>query len=190
MGSLRIDGTLAEGERESLSRALTSARVAVRSWGEASVVPRTYVMLDLPPDFEPPVDGAAPTAQRLALPPGSRFDEPPLCVLEIALHERSRVGAVARALGGPGRPAAVVEVHAGERAVLVEFTQQTPLRLIVDIVDAELEHAPGRTVRPLLPLTDDALAAFAGATLGIADLDANRLIETFTEPLLAKAPVA
>jgi hypothetical protein len=37
----------------------------------------------------------------------------------------------------------------------------------------------------LLPLDDAALAAFAAETLALGDFDRTRLIETFSEPLLA-----
>ena len=73
----------------------------------------------------------------------------------------------------------------GDAAILVELQQGPALRLVLDLIDVELARAPGRTVTPLLPLSDETLAVLAAATLGVPELDATRLIETFSEPLLA-----
>ena len=63
----------------------------------------------------------------------------------------------------------------------------TSLRLLVDVVDAELERSPGRRIIPLFPLSDATLAGFAAATLRAPEIEVARLIETYIEPLLEGA---
>ena len=111
---------------------------------------------------------------------------PPLAVLRVAPDAPRRLAALSEALGGPGRPAGVCELRAEASALVVEIdARRTPLALVLALIDAELENAPGRTIEPLVILDDGALAAFAGDLLGEPSLDASRLIETFLEPLLA-----
>ena len=77
----------------------------------------------------------------------------------------------------------MVDSVASAGALSLELAPGGSLRLVLDLIDVETSGA--RRIRPLLPLGDAALAALAAATLGIPDLDASRLIETFAEPLLA-----
>jgi hypothetical protein len=69
--------------------------------------------------------------------------------------------------------------------VLEVDPRTTPLRLIVDLVDVELERRPGRTITPLVALDDDALAGLAAAVLATPEIDRSRVLETYVEPLLA-----
>jgi hypothetical protein len=102
---------------------------------------------------------------------------------------RRRLAALAHALGGPGRPAGVAEATLTEDSLVVELnTATTPLSLVLDLVDVELETAPGRRIVPLIPLTDATLAALARDLVGDPALDLSRLIETYTEPLLQQRP--
>jgi hypothetical protein len=174
LGSLRFDGVLASGEREAVARLLSSTGVEVASWTEAQTLPLTYAAAELPEDVpEPAVSGG-------------RFTEPRPAAFEIVPRHPLTLAALARALGGPGRPACIVECRAGSGGIVVECTAGASLRLILDVVDAELSASPGRTVRALLPVDDAALTAFAGATLAIDGLDGARLIETFSTPLLSR----
>lgn len=177
LGSLRFDGALGPERRDAVATALSSAGIAVASWTQARSAPRTYASLELPPEAAPDAASRGGAA---------RFDEPALVVLEIAPNAPSRLAALGAALGGPGAPAGVLDVVAGESSVLVEMDPRASLRLLLDVVDSEFGAWPARTVTPLLPLSDASLAALASATLAIPDLDARRLIETFSEPLLAE----
>jgi hypothetical protein len=58
--------------------------------------------------------------------------------------------------------------------------------LIVDTIDGELSNAPGRSIVPLVPLSDENIAAFAAAALHAPQLDAARILERHIEPLLAR----
>jgi hypothetical protein len=112
-------------------------------------------------------------------------DGPAPIVLEIVPQHAERLPALLEALGGPGRPAGIVAVEQRGAALRVELDERlTPLRFLVDLVDLELAHAPGRRITPLLPLADESLAAFAAATLAAPEISASRLVESFVEPLL------
>ena len=83
------------------------------------------------------------------------------------------------------RPAGIVEATRTAGGVLVELdVARTSLCLLVDVIDVELERAPGRRIIPVLPLDDVVLTAFARDVLGDPSIDVSRLIETYTEPLL------
>ncbi len=174
-GSIRFDGTLGLLERESAARVLSSAGVAVTSWNAARSVARTYASLRLPEDFDlaaglpdlPPVSAPAPLVLEFAAP-----------------HDAARAW-LRGALLGPGRPAGLEGVEA-EGGFLLEIDERkTPLRRVLDLI--RLEAGERVAVVPLLGLTDATLAAFAGATLGIAGLGVAALLETHSEPLLEKA---
>jgi hypothetical protein len=121
-------------------------------------------------------------------PSGVRYDEPPLVVLRVT-PLGGRVAALRHALGGPGRPAGVLDVRVDGPALVLELdATRTPLALVVATIDAELGSAPGRTIEPLLPLDDATLVAFAATALGEPDLDTSRLVETHLEPLLGARP--
>jgi hypothetical protein len=112
--------------------------------------------------------------------------EPAAALLEIVPSHRERVRALGEALGGEARPAGILDCFATNESVLLEFDDRiTPLSLIVDLVDIELQAAPGRRIVPLFGLSDVALAAFTADLLSEPQLDASRLIETYSEPLLA-----
>ncbi len=184
LGSLRFDGSLAKAQRDVVAHALTSSGIEVASWTEAASTPRTYAALRLKSDAEthPDPNAAAEIVSRSG---AARFDEPALLALEIRPRDPSRLPALRHALEAPGRPAGVLDVAAGTNALVLELDARASLRLVLDVIDCELTPSPGRTIIPLLPLSDEALATFAATGLGVLDLDARRLIETFSEPLLA-----
>jgi hypothetical protein len=111
---------------------------------------------------------------------------PPPVVLDVIPRDGSRVEAVVRALSGSGGPVGVGDVRSSGDALTVEFDDAlTSLRLIVDVIDAELEFSPGRQIVPLFPLGDEIAARFAGATLRAPEIDVTRLLETYSGPLLS-----
>ena len=115
----------------------------------------------------------------------ARVGEPALLVLDVTPRDPERIPALLQALGGPGRPGGVVEARAGGDSLTLEVDESlSPLRVIVDLIDAELEGSPGRRIAPLFGLGDASLTAFAAATLHAPEIDVARLIETHTEPLL------
>jgi hypothetical protein len=172
--SVRYAGVLADGERASASRILASVGATATSWNAAAG--RTYAFVRFADDTE---------AAAVAAASGAEVREPSLVVLRIRPRASERLGALAEALGGPGGLAGVVLAAREPHALVIELdAARTPLGLLVATVDAELARASGRTLEPLLPLADDALAAFAAHVLGEPDLDASRLIETHLEPLL------
>ena len=119
---------------------------------------------------------------------GAQVDEPPLVILDVLPRDPERIPALVQALAGPGRPSGVVDAKASGDSVTVELNEgTTSLRLLVDVVDAELERSPGRRILPLFPLGDVTITAFAASTLRAPEIDASRLVETYTEPLLQGA---
>jgi hypothetical protein len=170
---LRFDGTLGPPERDGVARRLTSAGIAVASWTASRSGTRTYASLSLSSD-----------ASVIAI-PGARFTAPPPIALEIVPGDPARLARLREALAGPGAPLGLLDAVAGEDSLLLELSAQASLRLVIDVVAVELGASPGSAILPLLPLPDEALTALAAATLGVADLDAARLIERYSEPLLA-----
>ncbi|MBC5798573.1 MAG: hypothetical protein GIW94_01125 [Candidatus Eremiobacteraeota bacterium] len=168
--SVRFGDVLGQHERESATRTLRSFGAAATSWRTTAA--RTYAGLEVD-------DRADLDALRERL-PSARLDEPPLRVLRICPSHGHALPRLGDALGGMGRPSGIVDLVPDGDALVVEFDTRTAPSLVVALVDVELAAAPGRTIEPLVPLDDATLAEFAGDVLGIAALDATRIIETHT----------
>jgi hypothetical protein len=176
--SLRFDRVLAQGERAAAARALDSCGAKATSWAVARCG-RSYALARLAPDCDLAAVGKTV---------GARIDEPPLLVLDVLPRDAERVAALAEALGGAGRPSGVIDAKTSGDALTVELDEATTsLRLLVDVVDAELERSPGRRIIPLFPLSDATLAGFTAATLRAPEIEVSRLIETYIDPLLEGA---
>ena len=172
--SVRIEGIFEERQREAASRAVTSLGGRAVSWHVCPELHRTYVLFALPDGYDASAFAAAAGAQRI--------DDPALVVLEVLPDESRRAESLARALGGAGRPLGIVDAVRTHRGILVELdAARTPLSLVIDVVDTELEFAPGRRIVPLLALDDAAMTAAARDLLGDPAIDVSRLIETYTE---------
>jgi hypothetical protein len=79
----------------------------------------------------------------------------------------------------------VIEARPAGDSLTVELNEATtPLRLLVDVIDAELEHSPGRRIVPLFALSDVTVTGLAAATMRAPEIGVSRLVETYTEPLL------
>lgn len=177
--SVRFERVLAESERAAAILAWDSVGATVSSWA-TSRAGRTYALLQLANEAD---------LERVRGTAAARIDEPPLVVLEVAPRDPDRVPALLDALGGPGGPAGVLWAAACGDALALELDERvTPLRLVVDVIDAELTASPGRRIMPLLRLSDATATAFAAATLGAPEIDAERLIETHLDAFLAGAP--
>ena len=176
--SIRFDRVLAQGERAVAVRALNSCGAKATSWAVARSG-RSYAVAKLTTECDV-------NALREQL--GARVDEPPLLVLDVVPDDPERVPALAHALGGAGRPAGVVDAKPSGDALTVELNEATtPLRLIIDVIDAELERSPGRRITPLFRLEDATVTALAAASLRAPEIGVVRLVETYTDPLLRSA---
>jgi hypothetical protein len=176
--SVRFEGVLAESERAAAIVAWDSVGATVSSWA-TSRAGRTYALLHLASDAD---------LERVRRTPAARVDEPPLVVLEVAPRDPDRIPALLDALGGPGGPAGVLWAAAYGDGLALELDERvTPLRLVVDVIDAELAPSPGRRITPLLRLSDATATAFAAATLAAPEIDPERLIETHLDAFLAGA---
>jgi hypothetical protein len=172
--SVRIEGTFEERQQEAVSRAVTSLGGRAVSWHSCAELHRTYALFSLPDGYDASAFAAAAGAQRI--------DDPALVVLEIIPEEPRRAEALARALGGAGRPAGIVDAVRTHRGIVIELdAERTPLRFVIDVVDTELEFAPGRRIVPLLAFDDAVLTAAARDLLGDPAIDVSRLIETYSE---------
>jgi hypothetical protein len=174
--SVRYDRVLGPSERDDTVRSLRSTGTDVTSWNAAGG--RTYARARLEP--------AAESAALALLRRDARVDVPALAVLRIEPLWTRALPALFDALGGPGRPAGVVDVRPdGANALILELDCRTTTpALLLALIDVELRAAPGRRITPLIEFDDDVLTAFAGAMLREPDLDRSRLIETYVEPLL------
>jgi hypothetical protein len=171
---VRYHGVLDETGRNAATRSLRSAGAEPTSWTSGAGYTYASVLL-----------GSECDVERIVA-EGGRVDCPPLVVLRIRPDAGRRLAALESALGGPGRPAGVLEARPDGGALIVEFdARRTPLDVVVALVDAELASAPGRTIEPLVTLDDRTLTGFASSLLNETALDPSRLIETHLEPLLA-----
>ncbi|MDQ2907888.1 MAG: hypothetical protein M3R44_00885 [Candidatus Eremiobacteraeota bacterium] len=179
--SVRFAGALDDAERGSAERLLRSAQARVTSW--KATASRTYALLELGPSGDAVSAVAELLIDRFER---ARIDAPPLLVLNVRPAHAGALGRLTDALGGPGRPAGIIDVTADDDALLVELdSRRTPLALVVALIDVELAVQPGRTIEPLLGLDDENLAAFTSEFLGIGVLDASRIIETHVAALEA-----
>jgi hypothetical protein len=176
--SVRLDAVLTKREREVVSQTITSLGGLISSWRALPKVEREYALLDLPRGTD-----ARESAERLRA--GGLRAHADLLVLEIIPPHGCRLEALLRALTGPGGPRGVLEATRSLDSVVVELDASvTPLCLLVDLIDVELEQTPGRRILPLFPLDDATLTAFARDRLADPRIDVSRLIETYTAPLL------
>ncbi len=170
--SLRFDNALGEDRSES-TRALASGDTSIACW--RTIASRTYAIARIAGAFDARALAAA----------GARVDEPPVNALYIKPFAIARLSELGRALGGPGRPAAVLDAFATEDGVVVELEPGgKPVALVLAVTDAVLAATPGRTVEPLLPLSDETLAQFVSLRLRDTELDVSRVLDTYVETLL------
>lgn len=175
LATARFDRVLTNSERATAVRALDSAGAKVASWA-TSRSGRTYASLRIADDGALDLVRGAVQAHVAA---------PPALVLDVVPRDAQYVDRLVRALAGSGGPAGVGDVRSSGDALTLELDERvTPLRLVVDVIDAELERSPGRQIVPLFPLSDDSATAFAAATLRAPELDVSRLLETYSEPML------
>jgi hypothetical protein len=175
--SVRFDSVLGDDERGALVAVLTSHAARLASWMPLPDSGRTYGFVRY--------GGVSPAAALREGWPAATVDDPSAVVLDIGPLAPPELQRVANALAGPGGPAGVRDAVVRGDVVTVELDAAiTPLALVVDVVAVETRGTPP-AIRPVLPLSDRVLAAFAGDALGAGALDERRLIETFSEPLLA-----
>jgi hypothetical protein len=177
--SIRFASTLDDNERVRLVSELSSHGARLTTWLVHADSGRTYARVDH--------DGSSPAGALRSLYPEARVHEPPLTVLEVRPDEAGMRDRLCVAAGGL---AGVAEATAFNDGLVVEIDdERTPLALLVHVIDVELAMGRGgRRIRPLLGLSDRALARFAAAVLATPDLDESRLIETYAEPLMRAGP--
>ncbi len=117
---------------------------------------------------------------------GGTLDEPQVIVLRVRPVVEARVATLEGVLGGPGRPAGVIAARAAAGEIAVELQPHgRALVLLLALIDAVLAATPGRTIVPVLPLSDGVLAEYAALRLGDPELTASRVLDPYVEELLA-----
>lgn len=178
--SLRFDSVLGEDARAEVATRLTLQGARLTSWSPQPAVGRTYAQVEF--------EGGCPAESLRSAIGAARVDEPPLIVLDVQPREPGgrTLARLLEALTGPAAPAGVVGALATERGLVVELDPaKSSLALVVDLIDVELHRGnQERTITPLLPLSDQTLASLAAWVLAAPEIDATRLIETYTEPLI------
>jgi len=168
--SIRFDRTLDGPSRAVVDHALASRGARPTSW--AKVGNRTYVA----------VTSADRCDAALAREFDARIDTPALCVLRVRPQAPERLGSLAHALLGPGRPQTVIDGYTAAEDVIVELTPcGRSLRRLIGFIDEILAATPGRTIVPILPLADTVLAQYASERLRESDLTSARVLETYVE---------
>ena len=168
--SIRFDRALDETDRSLLTHVLASRDARPTSWATAGT--RTYAIVR---------DGAA-CDDALAREIDARIDVPALVVLRVRPVVKSRLGALGRALLGPGRPQTVIGGAVFADDIVVEMQPTGPaLRLLLALIDETLIATPGRTIVPVLPFNDEMLAAYASLRLRESHLNVSRVLDPYVE---------
>jgi hypothetical protein len=162
---LRFARTLSREERNAFDSVLLAAGACAAHWAALEGASLTLASTSGDPD-----------AIAAALPEGCS-ERCRGCLLAIEPEQPEALGRLLAALGGAARPAGVREAIVTDGSLVVLWDDaRSPLSLLLDIVDVETDAR--RTIRLLLPLSDDSLARLGAALLGLQDFDAGRFIET------------
>ena len=154
-------------------RAGAFARDGVRvRIGDAGGMPRTYALVEGPEGVDP--------SELAQLASDARWYETVIIALAIEPLPPDALPLLARALGGPGAPAGIIEcVEMGPRLVLEFAPDVTPPALINRIIDVELRRFGGaRRTQLLSPLPTATLAAIAAQGLQAPEIASDRILES------------
>jgi hypothetical protein len=172
--SIRFDHALGENDRSAFARVLASRGARATSWANAG--DRTYALID-------PADSLDVA---LASEYGALVDDPACVVVRIRPVLAARVESLARVLCDGGAPGGVLRASVCDDEIVAELEPTArALRLVLALVDATLAATPGRTIVPVLPLSDELLADFTALRIREPDLDVSRVLDPYVEGLLA-----
>ncbi|HVS45338.1 MAG TPA: hypothetical protein VMS32_01585 [Verrucomicrobiae bacterium] len=168
--TLRYDGLLDTHQRGAVQTRLRTLEARV-VWHNDDATRRTYAAVESSRDF-------SDEQLRSAVADARAY---PRSVIALAVTPRpaEALPVLLEALGGPGRPAGVLDCAIVGDELCVEWDSQvTAAALITVTLDAELARFNGtRTTRLLRPLGVEAIVKVAADGLGATQLDPQRILE-------------
>jgi hypothetical protein len=175
MGAFTLRYQPAADDREiAAANAIVAEQRGNIAWQHARTCERTYALVE-------GSDAACADALRAAT-RAHVFDRP-VIALALCPSPAEALPALAAALAGAGRPEGVLGYDTEDGTAIVEWDlERTPARVILDLVDVELDryHA-GRTGELLTPLSLAWLARIAADGLHAPEVAPQRILEAQLE---------
>jgi hypothetical protein len=165
--TLRIDGTLDEQTRKAVDALVnTGGRVV---WHTSAATGRSYALLELP--ALPDLTGVAAA--------GAKVYQTPIIALAVFPAVQEALPPLLEALGGTGRPAAVLTCEPCAGGMVIEWDpQRASAAVVLGLVDVELRRFnSGRTAELLSPLPAESIARIAAAGLEAPQVAPERVLE-------------
>jgi hypothetical protein len=165
--TLRVDGSLDEHARKDVDALLAGQRGRA-VWHTSSATGRTYALLELPAD--PDLTGIAA---------GAKVYQTPIIALAVFPEVREALPPLLEALGGSGRPAAILTCEPCSDGMVIEWDpQRTSPAVVLGLVDVELRRFnSGRTAELLSPLPPAVIARIAADGLEAPQIAPERVLE-------------
>jgi hypothetical protein len=166
--TLRIDGSVGEGARKAVDALLVDQGGRV-VWRTSAATGRSYALLELP---------ALPDATGVAA-AGAKVYQTPIIALAVFPEVREALPSLLDALGGTGRPAAILTCEPCSGGLAIEWDpQRAAAAVILGLVDVELRRFnSGRTAELLSPLPPESLARIAADGLEAPQIAPERVLE-------------
>jgi hypothetical protein len=146
------------------------ARGGSACWRTSQKLDRTYALIEIPDDVDP-----AGLAFGAAIAVGA-----PTIALAVYPTVAEALPLLHEVFSGPARPSGVVDATLAGGAIVIEWDlDRTPVALVLDLIDAELDRFhSGRTTELLTPLSQAWMARIASDGLQCPDIQPDRILET------------
>jgi hypothetical protein len=165
--TLRIDGRLDEGARKLIETLLVD-QGGRAVWHTSAATGRSYALLEL---------AALPDLAGIAA--GAKVYQTPIIALAVFPEVREALPSLLEALGGGGRPAAILTCEPCSGGMVIEWDpQRTSAGVVLGLVDVELRRFnSGRTAELLSPLPPASIARIAADGLEAPEIAPERVLE-------------
>lgn len=143
-------------------------------WRASAATGRSYALVELP---------APPDVAGIAAAAGAKIYQTPIIALAVFPEVREALPYLLDALGGTGRPAAMLTCEPCSDGVVIEWDpQRASAGVILGLVDVELRRFnSGRTAELLSPLPAAWVAHIAGDGLQAPQVTPERVLEVLME---------
>ncbi|MBV8197760.1 MAG: hypothetical protein JO263_06480 [Candidatus Eremiobacteraeota bacterium] len=167
--TLRLDET-AHDRRRAAIEDVVRRHGGTSEWRTHGGVGRSYALLE--------VAGPDPRAEIAAVAQGTLYDTA-VIALAVSPTVPQALPALYEALGGSGRPAAVLDCRESGSTLLLEWSLDAALPgLILGVIDAELRRfASGRITELLNPLPPHVVTRLAADGLGAPEIEPKRVLD-------------
>jgi hypothetical protein len=166
--TLRIDGGADEEARKAVDALLVN-QGGRAIWHTSAATGRSYALLELP---------APPGVTEIAV-AAAKVYQTPIIALAVFPEVREALPSLLDALGGAGRPAAIVTCEPCGGGLVIEWDpQRASPSVVLGLVDVELRRFnSGRTAELLSPLPPGSIARIAADGLEAPQITPERVLE-------------